>query len=192
MIASIINSLQHTTRKYFEHSEYPKKPGMYAAFLSKASTLEKFGSGGQLLYIGISKTSLHKRDFNQHFKAGQSGGSTLRSSIGAVLKQKLKLKAIPRGGPNDSKRFENYKFTLGDEEELSKWMIQNVEIGYWVCGDTLDYSVLREYEDAVIRSLHPTLDLDPRTKHLNPLAASLTALRQICKEEAKLFYYPSK
>jgi hypothetical protein len=101
------------------------------------------------------------------------------------LKSKLRLKAIPRGGVNDSKRFENFKFILEDEEKLSSWMLQNLEIGYWVFNDTMDYAILRQHENAVIMELHPTLDLDQRTKHLNPVAATLTALRQVCKEEAK-------
>ena len=184
MTTSIITSLRQTSRNYSDHVDYPKQPGIYGFVLADTSTLGQFGQGGQLLYIGISKDSLHCRDFNQHFKSGQSGRSTLRRSLGAVLRDKLKLKAIPRGGTNDTKRFDNYKFTADGEEKLTEWMLQNLKIGYWVFKDTMDYRLLRQHEDAVIRELRPTLDLDPRTKKLNPLADTLIALRHVCKDEA--------
>jgi len=185
MTTSIIISLRQTCRSCSDHIDYPKQPGIYGFVLADKSTLGQFGQGGQLLYVGISKDSLHSRDFNQHFKAGQSGRSTLRRSLGAALKDKLRLKAIPRGGASDTKRFDNYKFTADSEERLTAWMLQNLKIGYWVFTDTMDYKLLRQHEDAVIRELRPTLDLDPRTKKLNPLADALTALRQVCKDEAK-------
>jgi hypothetical protein len=185
MVASIIKSLRQTKRTYSDHNDYPKKPGIYAFFLSDVSDLGQYGHGGQLLYIGISKDSLHNRDFNQHFKSGQTGRSTFRRSLGAVLKDKLKLKAIPRGGLNDAKRYDNYKFISQCEEALSEWMLQNLEIGYWISEGVMDYSALREHEEAVIRQLHPTFDLDRRTKDLNPLASALTSLRNECKKDAR-------
>jgi hypothetical protein len=185
MTTSIIKSLRSTKRKIKDHIAYPSQPGIYGFFLSANSKLDKFGNPGQLIYVGIAKTSLKQRDLNQHFKSGKSGSSTLRRSIGAVLKVKFKFKSIPRGGTNDSKRFENYKFSIICEDKLSKWMDDNLEVGYWTAGPTIDYKKLRNLEMEVIKQLLPTLDLDKRTSYLNPLAGELISLRNICRDEAK-------
>lgn len=182
MTADIKTSFSKTTQSVNGHKDYPKEPGIYAFKLADSSNLGDFGKGGQIIYIGIAKQSLHDRDFNQHFKSGKTGSSTLRRSIGAILKTKLKLTAIPRGGENDSKRFDNYKFT--EEEPLTNWMIANLEIGYWTPKKTLSYKQLRDIEKEITLELKPTLDLDIRTKRFNPLADKLDEYRTICKKQA--------
>ena len=171
------------TKQFFNgHKNYPTQSGIYAFYLSDNSNLFDFGKGGQLIYVGIAKDSLHDRDFNQHFKTGKTGSSTLRRSIGAILKTHLNLIAIPRGASNDTKRFENYKFK--DDQPLTDWMTANLQIGYWVPNSILTYSELREIEKNVTLDLKPTLDLDIRTRRFNILADRLVALRNICKTEA--------
>lgn len=164
------------------YKNYPTQSGIYAFYLSDSSNLFDFGKGGQLVYVGIAKDSLHDRDFNQHFKTGKTGSSTLRRSIGAILKTNLNLIAIPRGASNDTKRFENYKFK--DDQPLTDWMIANLQIGYWVANKILTYPELRKIEKIVPIELKPTLDLDIRTRKFNILADKLVALRNICKKEA--------
>jgi hypothetical protein len=171
------------TKQFIDgHTNYPSKSGIYAFYLSDNSHLFDFGKSGQIIYIGIAKDSLHNRDFNQHFKTGKTGSSTLRRSIGAVLKIQLHLTAIPRGAENDTKRFENFKFK--DDQPLTDWMIANLQIGYWVPKNILTYSELREIEKNVTIDLKPTLDLDIRTRRFNIFANKLVALRNICKIEA--------
>jgi hypothetical protein len=171
------------TKQYLnEHQNYPAKSGIYAFYLSDNSDLFDFGKGGQLIYVGIAKGSFHDRDFNQHFKTGKTGSSTLRRSIGAILKTHLNLTAIPRGAANDTKRFENYKFK--DDQPLTDWMMANLQIGYWVPNNILTYSELREIEKNVTLDLKPTLDLDIRTRRFNAFADKLVALRNVCKTEA--------
>ena len=179
---AILKSFIGTKRHINEHVNYPTKPGVYAFFLSENANLFEFGKGNQLVYIGIAKESLHDRDLSKHFKTGKSGSSTLRRSIGAILKSYLKLIAIPRGSENDKKRFENYKFDK--EQILTDWMIENVEIGYWIPDKTLLYSELREIEKQLTIAFKPTLDLDIRTRRFNPLASKLKMLRNVCKKEA--------
>ena len=183
MIEDIRTSFNITKQSIDGHKDYPKSSGIYAFSLSDKSNLGEFGIGGQIIYIGIAKHSLHDRDFNHHFKTGKTGSSTLRRSVGAILKSKLNFTAIPRGGVNDSKRFENYKFS--EEQELTDWMISNLEIGYWTPQKTLSYQDLRDTEKQVTIALKPTLDLDNRTRRFNPLADKLQAVREICKKEAK-------
>ncbi|KPK95564.1 hypothetical protein AMJ80_04860 [bacterium SM23_31] len=128
---------------------------------------------------------MQDRDFDQHFRSGQTGRSTLRRSLGAILRNKLRLIAVPRGGTNDSKRFDNYKFTESGEQELTKWMEDYLEIGYWVPDRRLTYEQLRDEEEKTTIKLRPTLDLDSRTRRYNPLADKLDKLRGICKTEAQ-------
>jgi hypothetical protein len=182
MTKDIKTSFNKTTQSVNGHKDYPKEPGIYAFKLATNSNLGDFGKGGQIIYIGIAKQSLHDRDFNQHFKSGKTGSSTLRRSIGAILKTKLKLTAIPRGGENDSKRYDNYKFI--EEEPLTNWMIENLEIGYWTPKKPISYKELRDIEKEITIHLKPTLDLDIRTKRLNPLAKKLDEYRTICKKQA--------
>jgi len=126
MTNGIQTSFITTKQPVSGHKNYPTESGIYAFALSDKSTLADFGKAGQIIYIGIAKHSLRDRDFNQHFKTGKTGSSTLRRSFGAILKDKLKLTAIPRGGENDSKRYENYKFK--EEQALTDWMISNLQI----------------------------------------------------------------
>ncbi|HXD92822.1 MAG TPA: hypothetical protein VNX01_06380 [Bacteroidia bacterium] len=188
MITEIIKSLHATRCKIRDHKNYPDKPGIYAFFLSDKTTLGQFGIGQQVIYIGIAKKSLIDRDINQHFKPDASGSSSLRRSMGAILKNKFTLKAIPRSNnSNDKKRFCNYKFSTDNEDILSKWMDSNLTIGYWVDSRNIDYSKLRELEKEITKKLLPTLDLDPRTRKINTCAIALSSLRKICREEAKTY-----
>ena len=181
-ICSFLVSKKH---KYTEESkmDFPSSMGIYGLFLAENSTLFEFGKGGQVIYIGIAK-NLKQRDYNQHFNSRNSGSSTLRRSIGAVLKAELKLNAIPRGNENDKKRFDNYKFCIEHEERLISWMIENLRIAYWVAPNNMSYSELRNFEKKITIILKPTLDLDRRTKKYNVFATELEKLRNICKIEA--------
>lgn len=182
---TIYESFLKTKQLLKGHENYPSEPGIYALFLVDEVDLGSFGRLGRLIYIGIAKKSLQDRDFAQHFRSGQTGCSTLRRSLGAILKTNLRLKAIPRGGQNDSKRFDNYKFTDPGEQRLTRWMEDNLEIGYWVPGTTLTYEQLRAKEEKVTIEQKPSLDLDRRTRRFNPQAQKLDNLRGICKAEAR-------
>ena len=183
MNAELIKSFLKTKKFLSDHDEYPKKPGIYGFYLANNSNLLDFGQSGQLIYIGIAKYSLHDRDFKQHFNSQKTGSSTLRRSIGAILKDRLNLTALPRGGQNDSKRLYNYRFK--NEQNLTDWMISNLQIGYWVPDQILTYKQLRDKEKLITIELKPTLDLDPRTKKYNPLSEKLDLLRKACRLEAE-------
>jgi hypothetical protein len=174
------------TKKFpLDKEDYPDKHGIYGFVLTGKSDLGDFGKKGTLIYIGIAKESLRDRDLKQHFRNGQTGRSTLRRSIGAILKSNLKLTAIPRGLKTDSKRFLNYKFKEADEDRLTRWMTENLEVGYWTANESMTYKELREYEKKITMELKPTLDLDKRTIKYNSLAYRLTKLRTTCVDESK-------
>lgn len=183
-INDIIKSIRQTTESAADHKNYPTSPGIYAFVLAENSTLKQFGTGGRVIYVGIAKDSLKKRDLNTHFKTGKTGHSTLRRSIGAILKQQLKLTVLTRNGTTVQTAIDNYKFEPNGDQRLSDWMQSNLKIGYWEDHNKIPYAVLRQLEEDLTKELKPTLDLDKRTRHYNPLAAELDALRIICKKEA--------
>jgi len=181
----ILNSINMTSKIVTVHLNYSTCPGIYAFRLAENIDLGIFGKSGKIIYVGIAKDSLKNRDLNQHFKTGRTGSSTLRRSLGAILKTELTLRAIPRGNENDSKRFINYAFECNGDERLTKWMCASLKIGYWEDVNFLDYGSLRELEKNLIIEVKPTLDLDKRTKKYNVMSDKLDELRKICREESK-------
>lgn len=185
MIDEIYPSFLATRKAAGAHQNYPRQAGMYAFFLTNEGKLPDFGYSESLVYIGIAKYSLHDRDFVQHFRSGQSGRSTFRRSLGAILKNQLNLITIPRGGMNDSKRFENYRFTEAGEQALTEWTEENLEIGFWVPTEVLPYAKLADEESNITMKYLPILDLAPKTRRHNKFADKLGALRMVCKLEAR-------
>jgi hypothetical protein len=185
-INDIVNSIRCTTKSSVDHTNYPNSPGIYTFVLIENSMLKQFGTGEKIIYVGIAKDSLRKRDLNTHFRTGRTGHSTLRRSIGAILKQQLKLIALTRNGTTAQTSIDNYKFDTDGDQRLSDWMLDNLKIGYWEDQNKIPYGELRQLEKDLIKELKPTLDLDNRTRKFNPLASELDALRRICKKEAIL------
>lgn len=189
MTTDIHKSFVKTRQLIGGHLNYPSVAGIYAFFLADNSNLHDFGKVGQIIYIGIAKDSLHKRDFNQHFKTGKTGSSTVRRSVGAILKKKLNLTAIPRGEKHDKRRYRYYKFV--EEQILTDWLNKNIKIGYWIPEQTITYKELRNIEKQITIELKPTLDLDNRTRKFNPFANKLNSFKEVCIEEAKKMNYDS-
>jgi len=185
MSNDIINSINNTTILVRELDSLPDMQGIYAFYVDSTTDLGKFGAPGQLIYVGLSEKSLNSRDTKSHLQSGQTGWSTFRRSLGAILKTKLNLIAQKRDINPKKLRADKYKFDEVGELRLTKWMRQNLKIGYWSTSNPLSKERLREEEEKVIIKLKPTLDLDKRTKHLNPLATELDNLRAICRQEVK-------
>ncbi len=152
--------------------------GLYAIFLKKAVSLPDIdvGSSG-LLYVGKSESSLEARN---HFRYRNSSSSTLRRSLGAILKNEngLSLHAHPRGFKNCATKTDiaNYRFDPNDEERLSIWMNNNLEFSYVLLKDEVG-----KYERQSIRKMHPPLNM---TLWKNPQRKKLADLRKICRDEA--------
>jgi hypothetical protein len=68
------------------------------------------------MYVGMS-SNLAERD-EAHFRTGGSGFSTLRRSLGALLKQELRLSARPRGTGSSAQNYRCYQFDDAGEEQL--------------------------------------------------------------------------
>ncbi|GGP02048.1 hypothetical protein GCM10010992_04870 [Cloacibacterium rupense] len=185
MLDEIVQSIKANAKGFNEHITYPDCPGIYAFFLNESSYLKEFGKPNQTLYVGIAKNSLKDRDFGNHFNSKSTGSSTLRRSIGAILKEEFSLIAFSRNGTNSKRELLNYKFNEEGERLLTDWMTANLIIGYWEDENSISYSELRDWEKKVIKFLKPTLDLDKRTRNYNIFADKLDGLRQICRAEAE-------
>ncbi|BEV03425.1 GIY-YIG nuclease family protein [Chryseobacterium gambrini] len=184
MLEIIIKSIKKTAKVINEHTDYPTCPGIYGFMLKENSHLNEFGIPNQVLYVGIAKDSLKKRDLENHFSNKSTGRSTLRRSIGAILKEEFNLKSFSRNETNSKREILNYKFNVDGEQLLTDWMTENLIVGYWKDEDSISYSELRKLEEEVIKFLKPTLDLDNRTRKYNLLAVKLDDLREICRKEA--------
>jgi hypothetical protein len=138
-------------------------PGIYGFFLSKGCL--RFGdreiTAGRdvLLYIGKTESSQRARDARQHLADAGTGCSTLRRSLGALLLKKLELKPFPRSDSETSdRRFTNFKFDAEGERKLTKWMMENLKLGFKKFRDS-DCEKLRVCEQALIKSAMPPLNI---------------------------------
>lgn len=153
----------------------PPSPGVYAIYLRDPSALLPFGPGPEgLVYVG-SSSSLREREFEAHFAKGKTGFSTLRRSLGALLKQRLGLVAVPRGPGSSGEDASNYRFTEEGEAMLTDWMERNLDVGFCVVRD------LEAAERELIKCLEPLLNL---TGWQNPERKTIKELRKACADEA--------
>lgn len=111
---------------------------------------------GQPLYVGKAERSLSGRDVGTHFAAGNTGSSTVRRSLAALLVDKLALVATPRNlaKPDGSA---NFGLDAASEASLSGWLEQRLSLATWTKPEGAN---LDEIETAVVRRLHPPLNLD--------------------------------
>lgn len=161
----------------FRPNEIPvhNGPGVYAFFVDEPAALPVIcipASG--LLYLGMTASSLEVRN---HFKHQHSGFSTLRRSLGAMLKLELQLQTLPRAPGALNTNVTSYRFQEEGEQRLMQWMAQRLTYG---CVP-LDQDV-RAVEGLLILRLEPPLNLNGWS---NPDRHVLMALRAACRDEAK-------
>lgn len=149
--------------------------GVYGIFLREGSSLAEITPGdGGVLYIGMTDQGLDARN---HFHHAHSGFSTLRRSLGAILKPVLNLTARPRSSGTSKTNVRNYRFSDEGEHALTSWMHAHLKVGQVA----LDGDV-RAYEAYLISALEPPLNL---TGWNNPQRAWIKRLRAACVEEAE-------
>ena len=151
--------------------------GIYAIFAKKLNCLPEITlpSSG-VVYIGISG----KLELRNHFEVKHSGFSTIRRSIGAILKDEMNLSAEPRAGGESERNYKNFRFADNGEKRLSLWMQSNLE--YSIVELEGDLSELRKIENCLISENELPLNL---TKYKNCQKRHIQDLRNLCKEEAK-------
>ena len=151
------------------------EPGIYAILLASADALPSVAAGRcGLLYVGMTDATLEARS---HFEHKHSGFSTFRRSLGALLKDDLNLRAIPRGPGSSDTNFRNYRFPEVGETALTDWMNAHLLITQMGVSAGLD-----RFEKDLIKLLEPPLNL---TGWANPQRPMLKALRAACAAEAR-------
>lgn len=154
----------------------PPFPGIYALFVREGVAVEHIvnGSGG-ILYVGTSN-NLAQRAVETHFTIGQSGFSTVRRSLGALLRTQLGLQPRPRAdGPSDT-NFRNYRFDDAGEQRLTDWMTEHLTVAV----QPLDEP--DGVEDDLIALARAPLNL---TGWPNPHALAIKAARKFCVNAAR-------
>ncbi len=149
------------------------KPGFFAYHLKTPNALPDIQVGPSgILFLGISENALDGRN---HLTHAHSGFSTLRRSLGAILKETLDLQAMRRA-PGDSPDF--FRFQDDGEARLSQWMSDN--LAFTCLPATIDNAT--ELEPALLERLTPPLNINDRQ---NPQASKIRALRRVCRAEAQ-------
>lgn len=154
----------------------PATPGVYAFFLRDRGALPGVdASGDGIVYIGLS-SNLAQREFDTHLRAGQSGFSTLRRTLGALLIADLGLQPRPRGSGASDSNYRCYRFDDAGEERLSAWMRGHLEVAVQPVPDP------KQLERALVALARPPLNL---TLWANPDAAAIKAARKACVAAAR-------
>ena len=172
-----IIAAMRSTRTALPLAAPPSQPGVYALFLVRHARLGQTPAKPEtVVYVGIS-SNLARRAMKQHFHTGSSGSSTLRRSLGAVLKDVLGLRAVHRSTGKSARDYTNYCFTADSEVRLTTWMNENLEISFY---PTPNYVTL---EMLLVHHLEPVLNIEHST---NSYTATLKHLRAVCSAEARL------
>ena len=147
--------------------------GVYALFLTDPTALPALTYHVRCLTVGMAELSLKDRN---HFMHGDSGFSSPRRSLGALLKCELRLVAIHRGTRPLPRNIAKFRFPDDGEQRLSAWMDRYLRYGLARVS-----SNVRAVERRLIGELKPPLNL---THWPNPQAAHLRSLRRACRDEA--------
>lgn len=165
-----------STRAALEALRPPNLPGVYAWFLTASDYPAQLATLPQSpIYVGISN-DLSRRELEDHFEAKSSGFSTLRRSLGALLKQDLELVAMPRSAGASVTNMRNYRFNPDGEKRLSAWMRNSLVVGFCQVNNPV------EMESQLIALLCPPLNL---TGWNNPQGPEIKRLRKACADEAR-------
>ena len=181
----VINTLNGELTPFSEIHEFSSNPGIYAVGFTSGHfpfpAGEDIVKKGEIIYIGKTEKSQRSRDAHTHFKSGRTGSSTLRRSLGAILRKELNLKPIPRS--YSETRMRVYKFIEVSEIKFTEWMIDNLSLSYHAVfeGDRM----LKYIEKTVIEQLSPILNIQGNSS-LNPYASMLKELREKCRIIAKI------
>lgn len=171
----------------------PSQPGLYAIHAPRAVWVE-LGLAhlpSTPLYVGKAQKSLAGRDLRDHFATGtnakaRTGGSTVRRSFAALLRERLNLRGVPRN-KSRPERFANFGLELDADERLTAWMHANLTLAFWGAPTSLPSHSLTTLETTLIRDWHPPMNIDK-----NPSASrALRDARAVMAAEAAAWRPPA-
>jgi hypothetical protein len=169
----------------------PAVPGLYAIHASKESWAE-LGLDYRPdlpLYVGKSESSLVDRELGQHFAidpavAARTGGSTVRRSFAALLRQPLRVSGVPRNKTNPE-RFANFGLEPDADERLTAWMHSTLTLVVWPMPTNLALADLGSVEVNVIRAWRPPINIRDNPGRLSHLQVARAALASEAKAWAE-------
>ncbi len=132
------------------------------------------------LYVGMSRSSLVTRELGQHFAIdpevpARTGGSTVRRSFAALLREPLQLRGVPRN-LDRPERPANYGLDQEGDARLTSWMHRTLTLAVWPMPAELPLSQLEPLETDVIRAWTPQLNI-----RRNPVSVA----RQLLADDAR-------
>ena len=155
--------------------DIPDVPGLYCIRIKQPKTLDTVFSNvlternHTIIYIGMASKSLKKQFLGQELRA-KGHGSFFRN-LGAVLGY------CPEAGSLIGKRNQNnYKFSSEDEQDLIKWIDENLIINWVAASDNLD-----AIEDKLIQKHLPLMNISGNPGAFN----NVRVLRDKCKAMAR-------
>ncbi|MRS13246.1 MAG: hypothetical protein EG823_09325 [Actinobacteria bacterium] len=175
MFEALLKQL-HADRVRLPQATAPDAAGIYAVYLVQPDPSFPRVDASAPLYIGRSG-NLKRRAMSQHLKPRASGSSTLRRSLGAMLRGGLNLTAIPRGTGKSAKDCTNYRFDDDGESRLSQWMDEHLAIAFH---RTARYA---ELEREVVGTIRPPLNIEHCS---GPAVEELRSLRARCAAGARV------
>lgn len=106
------------------------------------------------LYVGMSRSSLVTRELGQNFAIdpevpARTGGSTVRRSFAALLREPLQLRGVPRN-LDRPERPANYGLDQESDARLTSWMHRILTLAVWPMPAELPLSQLEPLETDVI------------------------------------------
>ena len=108
------------------YEEFPAKKGLYI-FCYEGNELggSLWEKESPIIYIGRAGA-----DSIRHWR-NNTGVSTVRRSLAAMLASALSLEAIPGSDdPDDTDRYTNYRLTEESESKLTEWMKNNIKVAF--------------------------------------------------------------
>lgn len=143
----------------------PNVPGLYSIHAKPETWRELRLPGrepGIPLYVGKAEDSLVTRELKTHFAVGRgatstTGSSTVRRSFAALLREALRLRAIPRN-LDKLGYYSNYSLEPDGDARLTEWMHANLTLAVWPMPPDAPLP-LRAIEKGVLARWNPPLNL---------------------------------
>ena len=127
----------------------------------------------RIVYVGISK-----ENSSRHFISGNTGTSTMRRSLAALMQTKLELVPVPRSlDEKDADRYNNFALDPASEEKLTEWMRANFKCAFYQTDQ------VEATEAALVDYAAPLLNFQHNPG--NKYGAQLKKYRKQCAEVAK-------
>jgi hypothetical protein len=175
LIMKVLMNEKNFKSVYDSEQSIPDLPGLYCIRVKDPKALGTVFSNvlearnHTIVYIGIASKSLQRRFLHQELRA--KGHGTFFRSLGAVLGY------VPEEGSLAGKSNQNnYKFSSKNEQEIIKWIDENLVINWVSASDNLI-----AIEDKLIKQHLPLLNIAGNPGALN----NVRVLRNKCKEMAR-------